>query len=125
MKLNDEIHVASINKTFSIITDNATCQTKCQISIHYSYDDNLEKVVSGFGYKIYEYKPCTWLHSLPALKMNIICPAWNKSKYIQVTFLNFYNHCSFLSIFNFDIPLILSCPEIDCCKYHTFRKVSA
>lgn len=92
-----EIHVLSINNTFSIITDNVTCQSKCQITINEisSNDDNLEKVELGFGYKIYEYEPCTWLYNLPALKMNITCPAWNKGKYIQKTFLNFENHCRF------------------------------
>lgn len=88
---DNEIHNVSriiSNTHFSTITDNVTCQTKCQVTINdiNSNDNGLEKVVLGFGYEIYEYKPCKWIYVTHYLNMNIICPAWNKGKFIQANF---------------------------------------
>lgn len=78
-----------INNTFSIITDDVTCQTKCQVTINDidGFINLLAKIELRFGYEMHEYEPCriTFLHS--ALNMNITCPAlWDKGKFIQVNF---------------------------------------
>lgn len=76
------------NNTFSVVTDYVPCQSKCQVTINNfsSYGYKLGRVKLRFGYEIYEYEPCTRPFNLPALNMNITCPAWNEGKYIQVNF---------------------------------------
>lgn len=78
-----------INNTFSIITDDDTCQTKCQVTINdiYGLFNLLAKVELRFGYEIYEYEPCRMKFLYRALNMNITCPAlWNKGRFIKVNF---------------------------------------
>lgn len=94
---DEEIHnVLTSNIFFSIITDNVTCQTKCHVTIHnlyYSNEYKLGEVELRFGDEINKYEPCIPVcqNTLLVLSMYIACPAWNKGKYIQVTFLNFNN----------------------------------
>lgn len=70
-----------INDTFSIITDDVTCQTKCNVTINdiKDFGNLLAKVELRFGIEIYEHEPCRMTYFSHALNMNITCPAlWNK-----------------------------------------------
>lgn len=75
----------------SIISDNITCQTKCKVTLEDIDSDHnkLREVDVIFSDNTYAYEPCTWPYYPHALSMNIICPTWNKGKYMQ---LNLYTY---------------------------------